>query len=212
MTAFLVAVSLAAIAGTPHCVGMCGGFATAASESGMLPYQVGRIGTYAALGALAGAAGRWIPGPSWVSTVVGGVLVVGMAASLAGLLPEPRFQIPGLRAFGRLLHGRSGPVAALALGVLNGLLPCGLLYGALALPVAAGDAASGAILMTVFGLWTAIPLLLAATGLRQLLQRTPSARRALAGVVLISGLAGLAMRLPTGEVSADGEPLCHTPP
>lgn len=214
MTGFLVAVSLAALAGTPHCVGMCGGFATAATQGGHLPYQAGRITTYMALGAIAGAAGRWIPGPSWVTTAVSAVLVVGMAASMAGLLPEPRVGIPGLARAARLLNGRSGPAVSFLLGVLNGLLPCGLLYGVLAFPVASGDALSGAALMAVFGLWTALPLTFAAKGLRRLLYGRPAFRRALAALVLVSGLGGLAMRSPDlhaadADTSVDEAPSCH---
>lgn len=191
----LIAVSLSALAGAPHCVGMCGGFATAASRTGTLPYHVGRVGTYALLGAVAGAFGRWIPGPNWLATAISAGLVVGMAASLAGWVPEPRLQVPGLASLGRFARTRSAPVASLLLGVMNGLLPCGLLYGTLALPVAAGDALSGALLMTVFGLWTAAPLSLASIGLRRLLQRRPDARRLMALVVLVAGLAGLAHRV-----------------
>lgn len=196
---FLFAVSLAALAGAPHCVGMCGGFAAAASQTGSLPYHLGRVGTYAVLGALAGAFGRWIPGPSWVATTFSAVLVVGMAASLAGWIPEPKVAVPGLATLGRFARERSAPVASLLLGVMNGLLPCGLLYGTLALPVASGEALSGALIMVVFGFWTAAPLTLASTGLRRLLERRPAARKVMAFVVLVSGLAGLALRVPEAE-------------
>lgn len=193
MEGFLLAVSLAALAGTPHCIGMCGGFAVAASGGGQVPYHVGRIGTYAVLGAIAGGFGRWMPGPSWLVSAISALLVIGMAASLAGWVPEPSFKLPGLHLLGRFVKGRSGPSASLALGVLNGLLPCGLLYGTLALPVASGDALSGALLMVVFGLWTSGPLALAVRGLRGWTERR-GARQVLALVVLISGLAGLAFR------------------
>lgn len=210
MTGLLIAAVGAAVLGAPHCLGMCGGLAGAASQGGMLPYQLGRIGVYTTLGALAGVAGRWIPGPSWVATVVSAVLLVGMAAALGGWLPEPRVTLPGLHRIGALLRGRSGPLAALVLGMLNGLLPCGLLYASLALAVSAGDAFGGAAVMAVFGLTTAVPLTLAVGGLRRLANQRPLVRQGLAALVLVSGLAGLMMRMPTGAADAD-TPACHQP-
>ena len=204
MTGLITAAIVAALAGTPHCVGMCGGLVSAASEGGLVPYHLGRIGTYALLGALAGFAGRWIPGPSWLALVISGSLVVAMAASLAGLLPEPSLRLPGLSRLARWTHGRKGPTASLSLGVLNGLLPCGLLYGTLALPVASGSAAAGVVIMTVFGIGTAVPLTLTAASLRGLLQRHPRSRYVLAAVVLVSGLSGLSMRIP----ASDADPGC----
>lgn len=212
MTGLLLAALGAAALGAPHCLGMCGGLAGAGSQGGLLPYQLGRIGTYTALGAFAGLAGRWIPGPSWLATVVSGALLVGMALALGGWLPEPRFTLPGLHRFGALLRGRTGPVAALGLGVLNGLLPCGLLYATLALAVSAGTALGGATVMGVFGLATAIPLTLAVGGLRRFAAERPRVRQGLAALVLVSGLAGLSMRAPSGEVPEDGAPACHHEP
>lgn len=202
-----LAVSAAALAGTPHCLGMCGGLAVAAgTRGGALPYHLGRIGTYAALGGLAGAFGAALPGPGWVPVAVSAVLLVGFSAALAGFLPEPKLAIPGLSRAGAWLARRSGPGAALGFGVVNGLLPCGLLYATLAVPAASGSAASGALLMALFGVWTSLPLGAAALGLRRVLAGR-TARLALAGVVLITGLAGLAQR---GAHASDEEPSCHS--
>lgn len=207
MLGFTLAIAGAALLGTPHCIGMCGGLATAGSAGGMLPYHVGRIGVYAALGAIAGAFGLWIPGPSWVLTVLSVVLLVAMTASLVGWLPEPRLPIP-IGRLARLIGNRRGPIGALGLGVLNGLLPCGLLYATLAIPVSTGDPLAGALLMALFGGLTAIPLTVAARGLRSALERRRWARPVLAGVVLLSGLGGLAWRQPSMH---DDVPACHAP-
>lgn len=208
MISGLVAVSAAALAGTPHCLGMCGGLAVAGGErGGALPYHAGRIGVYALLGALAGGVGGSIPGPPWLTTVVGAVFLVGFSASLAGWLPEPRWRIPGLAGAGARLAGRTGPLASLGFGVVNGLLPCGLLYATLAVPMASGSAVSGAGLMVVFGVWTSLPLAAATLGLRRLLVGR-GARTALAAVVLLTGLAGLAQR---GNWLGDEEASCHHP-
>ncbi len=198
MTGYAVAISLLALAGAPHCLGMCGGFAAAAAEhpGGSSLYTLGRIGTYMVLGAIAGVAGRWIPGPSWVATTVGAIWIGFMAASLGGWVPEPRIRLPGLALLATALRGRSGLFASFGLGVLNGLLPCGLLYGALALPVAARGALEGALLMGLFGIWTTLPLSLAASAFREVLRQRPRLRPWLALLVLVSGLAGLGMRAP----------------
>jgi hypothetical protein len=86
----------------------------------------------------------------------------------------------------RLQPGRSF-AGALALGMLWGWLPCGLVYSALAFAVTAGDAWHGALLMAGFGLGT-LPAMLA-TGL--LAQRVTAlgrvvASRRLAGAMLIA--------------------------
>ena len=60
MIGFLSAAFVAGLVGSPHCVGMCGGFAVLCGErvSDTLLWHLGRMTTYALLGALAGAFGR----------------------------------------------------------------------------------------------------------------------------------------------------------
>ncbi|MCB9675303.1 MAG: sulfite exporter TauE/SafE family protein [Alphaproteobacteria bacterium] len=204
-----VAVAFAALAGTPHCLGMCGSLAVAgSSEGGWLPYQSGRVAVYATLGALAGAFGSAIPGPGWVPTAVSAILLVGFAAALAGLVPEPRVAIPGLARAGALFARQRGPLARFGFGIVNGLLPCGLLYATLAVPVSSGSATSGAALMVLFGLITAVPLTAAALGLRALLNGRRT-RLLMAGVVLITGLSSLANR---GGWLSEEPPACHHSP
>ena len=79
-------------------------------------------------------------------------------AELAGLpVPKPK-AIPGLsRAMAWVARGDSS-LNALLFGGLTGLIPCGLVYSALAIPVAAGDPLTGALAMVAFGLGT-VPLL-----------------------------------------------------
>lgn len=209
MTALALAAVMAAVMGTPHCLGMCGGLAVAAGRGSTVGYTLGRVGVYALLGALAGAFGRWIPGPSWVSTTVSVVLVLAMAGSMAGWLPDPTVRLPGLGRMASMLRGRSGPIASVGLGVLNGLLPCGLLYGTLALPVASGSALSGAALMTLFGLVTALPLTFASRGFHRLFERMPRARPVFALLIALFALGGLAKRAPTPGAAPSDVPSCH---
>ncbi|MFK7928550.1 MAG: sulfite exporter TauE/SafE family protein [Myxococcota bacterium] len=204
----LVAVAIAGFAGTPHCLGMCGSLAAMGSQNGgFLPYQAGRISVYIVLGAIAGAFGAAIPGPAWLTTAISGVLLVGFAAALAGFLPEPKIGIPGLAKAGAFLARRHGPAARFGFGIVNGLLPCGLLYATLAVPISTGSALYGALLMGVFGVISALPLTAAAFGMRALL-RGRKTRIAMAAVVLLTGMFGLANR--GGWFAAeDAAPSCH---
>lgn len=215
MVSWLGAAAVAALAGSPHCLGMCGALACAAGErrDQVLAYHVGRIGTYAALGAVAGAMGRAIPGPGWLGTAVAAVFLVGFAASLAGLVPEPRLRIPGLAKAGSTLARRLDLPSRVAFGAVNGLLPCGLVYATLSLAVASAEPGLGAAVMATFGLFT-VPALLAATfGLRKVVARSRAARRALAAVVLVSGLGALGFRAglfsPTPDAAQADVPPCH---
>ncbi|MEQ1564814.1 MAG: sulfite exporter TauE/SafE family protein [Myxococcota bacterium] len=212
MTPWITAAVVAAAAGSPHCLGMCGALACAAGDRPAQhgAYHLGRIGTYAALGASAGWMGRAIPGPAWLGTSVAAVFLIGFAASLAGLLPEPRVAVPGLAAVGARVARRADLPSRVVFGAVNGLLPCGLVYATLSLAVATADPLTGAAVMATFGAAT-VPILLAATfGLRRLIAGSVGARRALAVVVLISGLGTLGMR--SGWFSPPGaDPTCHQP-
>lgn len=208
----LVGAGLAALVGTPHCAGMCGGFAAASARSAgdLAAWTAGRLTTYAALGALAGAFGAALPGPTWVAQAVSGVLLVGFAGRLAGVIPPlPIPQGRLTRLGGRLLR-QPGVAARLAFGAVNGLLPCGLLYAALALPVSTGRADLGALAMLIFGLGTAPGLALGAWGLGAVARRVPWGRKALAALVLLSGVWALGTRQPAEEPGAP--PPCHAPP
>lgn len=182
--------------GTPHCLGMCGGFATAAARSigESVAWHAGKLSTYMVLGALVGGLGGAIPGPGWIGTLLAAILLVWFSLALGGWVPEPTLKIPGLGRLGAATAGRSGIPARFAFGLVNGLLPCGLLYAALGMTVSAGGAVEGALTMGVFGLGTVPGLAAAAWGLRKLLARKPWMRRLLAIGVLLAGLAGLAWR------------------
>lgn len=200
MMPWLGGALVAGLVGSPHCVGMCGGFATAAGA----PWYVGRLGTYAVLGALAGTVGRTMPGPGWVGTAVAVGLLVWFTARLAGLL---RFEGPVLPGLGRLatdMARRPGLGPRIAFGALTGLLPCGLVWSALALALAGGGPITGALTMVAFGLGT-VPALALAGGLLRRLQRP----RLVAAVVLVLGLWSIAER---SELRFAGDGIvCHSP-
>ena len=172
----LSAAFVAGLLGSAHCIGMCGGFVALLGvgtdgrvASRQAAYFLGKTGTYAAFGAVAGAAGFAL---REAFAGLGGVVAVG----LGGRWWRPGWPSAAWRgASGRRARAggppragggparRVGPAGAIvALGALNGLLPCGLVYGMLAVAAASGSAAGGALTMAAFGLAT-IPAL-AVTG------------------------------------------------
>ncbi|MDO7850429.1 sulfite exporter TauE/SafE family protein [Hymenobacter convexus] len=162
--------------GSFHCVGMCGAIALAlpgraeASSlryaGGRLLYNLGRVTTYAALGAGAGLAGHGLrlAGAQQSLSITSGILILllvavperytGRVASFLGL-NRPLAWVK--TTLGRLFQQASGP-ALYGTGVLNGLLPCGLVYLALAGALSAPGVAAAAAYMVCFGLGT-LPLM-----------------------------------------------------
>ena len=149
MTPLLLTALLAGLAGSPHCVAMCGGFASACARprAGFGAWHAGRLLAYAILGAIAGAVGAALPGPAWLPALLATAFLVWFSAALAGLVPEPPLPVAGLGRIGQRLLGRPGILPQFSFGIVNGVLPCGLVYSALAIPVALGSAGSGALAM-----------------------------------------------------------------
>ncbi len=196
MIQLIAGAGIAGLVGSLHCIGMCGCFAVACGGSARQSFfwHAGRLTTYVILGALAGAFGGAIPGPGWVAGVVSTALIVWFALVLAGILPEPRVRIPGVQEAASNLVSRPEAGARYLFGLANGLLPCGLVYATLAIPVALGEPAAGAAAMLLFGLGT-VPALAAVTfGLRKAALQDLRVRRLLAAVVLLAGLWSIGMR------------------
>lgn len=177
--ALLVPVAAASLLGSIHCAGMCGGFVAIAGDGvsgrarviSQLSYNGGRLLSYAALGAAAGALGRAVDlagsaaGIGRVAALVSGSIMIlwGMGALLEtqgvrvfrGRLTLPRRVTAAFASLRRLPAAWRG----LALGLSTTLLPCGWLY---AFAVTAAGTASplrGALLMAAF--WTGnLPVLL----------------------------------------------------
>jgi hypothetical protein len=196
MIPLLASALLAGLMGSPHCVAMCGAFASSCARvpGGLPAWHLGRVATYAVLGGFAGALGAVIPGPAWLPGALAAAFLIWFCAGLAGLIPEPKIVLPGLSQLGQRLLGRPSLGAQLVFGMANGLLPCGLVYSALSLPVALADPRTGALAMTVFGLGTLPALSIAALGVRRFSARSLGARRTLAAIILLAGLWSIATR------------------
>lgn len=201
MWPLVLGAGLAGLVGSPHCIGMCGGFAAACAQPAghAVAWHTGRLSTYALLGGLAGAFGHILPLGGWAIDAFAMTLTVLFAASLGGWLPAITPKLPGLQRFATASLRRGGVLGALGLGAATGLLPCGLVYSALAVPVASQSPLVGAAAMVAFGLGT-VPVLAAAShGLRELVTRRPRARQILAIGVVGAGLWSVVSRRALAE-------------
>ncbi|MFN0213896.1 MAG: sulfite exporter TauE/SafE family protein [Saprospiraceae bacterium] len=175
MNIFLTALLLG-LAGSLHCVGMCGPLLLALPLDSrgkwqvlrqMMVYHSGRILTYAVLGFLFGLLGKGlaVAGFQKLLSIGAGVFMLGMAF-MAWRFERLVTAMPGFEAFtlsikagiGNLMrHNPNG--SKFSIGLLNGLLPCGMVYAAIAGAIATTGALEGGFFMTVFGFGT-LPLLL----------------------------------------------------
>lgn len=172
VTAFLGSVG--------HCIGMCGGIVIAYSSrkidsktswvqqtASHLFYNFGRVATYTLLGAFFGLLGKVIaftPTTRGILFVFAGILMILAGLSLVGNL---KFLISAewsisknswfQKAFRTLISGKSYRSFFL-LGMLNGLIPCGLVYSFAVIAASTTSPLWGAIVMATFGLAT-IPAL-----------------------------------------------------
>ena len=179
---FLVpALLLAGLAGSVvHCTAMCGPFVLGQVADGMarmpaarmcqaarlrgamlLPYHAGRLATYAALGAVSGWIGA-LPMPQAVPALLLALAASGfLLLALRRLQPGFAFAGPGIPSgpgWGNRLAAMAGRIGdgrmrGLKLGLALGLLPCGLVYAALAAASASGPLLGG-LAMLAFGLGT----------------------------------------------------------
>lgn len=158
---------LLGLLGSAHCVGMCGGFAFLARGPGrMLGYALGKTAMYTALGAAAGAVGHVLLEIQGIQKTLGllvGLFLLVVGAGAAGLIPD-RVLVPSslMDRLGPLLGKATRATRAwggLGLGLVNGLLPCGLVYAALMQATVSGSGGEGAVLMAAFGAGT-LPALL----------------------------------------------------
>ncbi len=181
-------ICLAGLAGSVHCVGMCGGFVcvmgrdprgAAATLRRHLTYNLGRVTTYCFLGAAVGTLGLLLVGhhgePTAMSlaqrglAVFSGLLMLYIGLQFFGFFRAAQWRPLGfgadfLTASMRQLLKAPGPGAPLALGALNGFLPCPLVYAFLAQAASAGGPLPGFLTMAAFGLGT-FPAMLAMGGI-----------------------------------------------
>ncbi len=167
------------LVGSLHCIGMCGPIVVALplkNQSiftkilGTVLYNSGRVATYGLLGMLFGLLGKGIHMAGfqqWTSILLGIAMIVSV---LFPVVFREKITVGNLltgmaaRLIGRLkkLFASRSYHSLLLIGLLNGLLPCGLVYIAIAGAINTGSVVSGIFFMVFFGLGT-VPLLLLAT-------------------------------------------------
>jgi len=206
---------LGLIGSLTHCVGMCGPFvlgqvanrldrggAADLSEFGrlraaaLLPYHLGRITTYTALGAAAAGVSQAVVALTGFREFLAVMLAIGALLMLAAALGHLGFTATAvwsdrLLRWMRPLFADPSSLRGYALGMILGLLPCGMVYGALTLAAATGNAAYGALAMAAFGLGTAPMLMLAGFSGALLARKWRAQLRFVAGPLLLLNAATL---------------------
>jgi len=161
--------------GSLHCVGMCGPIALALPTArkgklkfllGRLLYNFGRIVTYSIIGGLFGLLGLSLSlagFQQWLSIITG---IFMIAIVLLPFKYANQLNLPVITQFNFWLKKRFSYFfknkhwySHFFIGLFNGLLPCGLVYVALAAAVASGSITDGMLYMGIFGLGT-LPLML----------------------------------------------------
>ena len=209
------AATLAGLAGSGHCLAMCGGMAGAVGvragrnasrvrriyDAGL--YHVGRLGGYALAGMLTGLIGSSTHllqhGSLLMKTMraASGILIVLVALRIAlrwdllgGLERLGAHFWRWLRPLAMKQASQSTPASALALGFLWGWLPCGLVYSMLLFAAMSQSALLGANILFAYGVGT-LPAMLGATifsGQLQQLFRRPAWRLGTAVVLASCGV------------------------
>lgn len=176
---YLAIFNIAFFASLSHCIGMCGGIPlvlnSKASNSNQnlisanLLYNFGRLSSYCLIGSVCGGIGVSLKITPMLkaSVFVGiGILISAIAISLL-LVPkflgffEPNLQKNGV--FMNLFRGfflSTSYKSFYFLGILNGLIPCGIVYYFALVALATGSVGGGAMVMLIFGLCTFLPMLL----------------------------------------------------
>jgi len=169
----LITAFLLGLTGSLHCVGMCGPIAMMVNVRtnnnlliNRLLYNSGRTVTYVVMGVVVGFLGKIV---QWGGLQAKVSIGVGILILVALMIPKvQQLFIPSLSAF--VVHLKQAfskhlqstkPFSALFTGVLNGFLPCGLVYAALAIALVQVTPLNSALVMFLFGMGT-VPAMLAA--------------------------------------------------
>lgn len=178
-SAYLLAFTTGLLGGFGHCIGMCGPVVAAQTlrrpQAGrqvplaQLLYNAGRITTYACIGGLMGLTGSFVniaarlAGIQNAVMVLAGIGMIYMGLAIAGMLPGIRAleqRNAGVLRVAARIQSRHSVGRFFGLGLVLGLLPCGLSATAFLAAAATGDPVSGFLLMLFFGLGTVPALFL----------------------------------------------------
>ena len=183
----LGAALIAGLAGSGHCLAMCGGIAGALAMRGgaeaggpsrltlALAYNLARVTSYTLAGALAGLLGRTLlravdvaPLSIALRVLAGAIMVAAAGRLLFGWRLLDPLEAAGSGLWRRIMPAagrgaqRKGLAGAIGLGLAWGWLPCGLTYSMLLLAATTASVTMGALVMAAFGLGT-LPSMVSAT-------------------------------------------------
>lgn len=207
-----------------HCIAMCGGINLSQcighgqdeKKNGFTAfhpavfYNLGRVISYTGTGFVLGFIGMFAGGTSQVGfplflqgilKIIAGIFMVIMGINMLGIFPylrrfQPRIPQFLVRIVNRKKSGSNQPFA---IGLLNGLMPCGPLQSMQIVALAAGDPFSGALSMLAFSLGT-VPLMLGLGSFMTMLGKQFAKKVMEAGAILVVVL-GLAMLSQGGNLS-----------
>jgi sulfite exporter TauE/SafE len=182
---FIAALTMG-IVGSLHCVGMCGPIIMSIPWSNTQKalqislYHVGRATTYAIMGALVGGVGQlFLPRDLgvWPALISGSVLVlVFLAQSFPTVLQNNRFPASSIAGFFRSFLKMESVYSRFFMGMVNGILPCGMVYSALAVAILYQNALYSGLFMLLFGIGTS-PLLVLLSRIKMYLSKYPFFKR-----------------------------------
>ena len=220
--------------GSLHCLGMCGPIAIALPGSNgklhlfisRLMYNIGRISTYVLLGYVAGMVGKTIAFAGWQNalSIAMGILIIAAIVIpqkfVTHLFPSRLFGVVGARfsTIWKGVFGRGTISSLLAVGILNGFLPCGLVYVALAASMSTGGVFDSLMYMALFGLGT-VPAMLTVSLMGQIIgaktrlrlsRLVPVGAVVLACLLILRGMSlGIPYVSPSNTETAATEQTCH---
>lgn len=179
-TAAIITALSVGLLGSFHCIGMCGAiaFSLPLKEQnwhsklwGGLSYNAGRISMYGLIGGVFGLLGQGISiaGFQQGLSIFLGVVILSILLFPKFLQAQKNESLAPFQFWVRrqmaALFQNNAAYALFGIGLLNGLLPCGLVYAGVAGAIATGDGLSGVLYMMLFGIGT-LPMMLLASQFR----------------------------------------------
>lgn len=158
-----------------HCIGMCGPIAMmlpvdrnnlAKKTSQIITYHLGRLAAYAAIGLVFGLLGRglFLAGMQQKLSVIIGVAMIAIILIPEKVFAKYNFSKPVFQLISKIKSTLGSQFknksykSLFTIGLLNGFLPCGMVYVALFGAIATQSATLGVLYMVLFGLGT-VPIM-----------------------------------------------------
>jgi uncharacterized protein len=214
--AMILPALLMGVLGSAHCAVMCGGVAAAACgrPKASITFNLGRVATYALLGAIAGAFGAMSTIFAVALRPLAAIALLGLGLHLAGITNVfTTVEKLGLPLWRKLAPLTQRPLHATVLGAVWGFVPCGLVYAALAVAASTGSAVTGALAMLAFGAGTLPVMTLIGAVAGSLVMRflaRPLVRRTAGLFVLVLGVHQTTLAFAAVDLDVTGQShVCH---